>query len=301
VSRIEVFVAETLRMAVPYVACGLGAVISERAGVINVAFEGTLVVSGLASAIAAIATGSASAGLLSGILVGAAFCALHGALVTRARVDMIVSGIALNIIAFGAARVALRVLYDSASNSPRVPGFGGPFAKLEGASPLFQVILEPVALIVFLVVLLSSPLLERTRFGLRVRAVGETPEAAVAVGVPALRVKLAAAALSGAIAGLGGAHLVLDEHHFDAGMSGGRGFIALAAVILGAWKPLPVSFACLGFAALEATQIALQDVLPVPPELIQLIPYLATLVALAAVAHRAKRVNSGPEAFNSDR
>lgn len=277
--RIEVFVAETLRMAVPYVACALGAVATERAGLINIALEGTLVISGLTGAAVAIAVGSAWAGLVAAFVSGALFCLAHALLVTRAKVDAIVSGLALNIMAFGGSRVALRLLYDSASNSPHVPGFGA-----AAESPLLRVVLDPAFLLVLLAVPLLTWLLGRTRFGLRLRASGDGPVAAEAAGIVVSRVQLAASTLCGGLAALGGAHLVFDHHHFDAGMSGGRGFIALAAVLLGRHIPAGAALACVGFAALEATQIAVQDLARVPPELVQLLPYLATLVLLGSVA-----------------
>jgi simple sugar transport system permease protein len=167
------------------------------------------------------------------------------------------------------------VLYDSASNSPKVPGFG-----LEVASPIVRVLADPVVLLLALVFGAVSTMLVRTRFGLHLRASGEGPDAARAAGVDVASVRIAASTLAGAIAAIGGAHLVFDQHHFDAGMSGGRGFIALAAVILGGWRPGRAALACLGFAALEATQIALQDAVKVPPELVQMLPYAATLVVL---------------------
>ena len=275
-SRAVVFVAETLRMAAPYAACGLAAVVTERAGVVNVALEGVLIISGLGATAGAVASGSAVVGLVTGLIAGAAFSALHGVLVVKGRVDAIVSGIALNVIAYGFARVLLRVLYDSASNSPKVPGFG-----LELASPIARVLVDPVVLLLAVTFGLVPVMLGRTRFGLHLRASGEGPDAARAAGVDVARVRIVASTLAGAIAAIGGAHLVFDQRHFDAGMSGGRGFIALAAVILGGWRPGPAALACLGFAALEATQIALQDAVKIPPELVQMLPYLATLLVLA--------------------
>lgn len=282
-SRAEVFVAETLRMAAPYVACGLGAVITERAGLVNVAFEGTLIVSALAGACLGLVSGSAVVGLAGAIAAGAAFCFLHGALVGRGRVDAIVSGIALNIIAYGLSRFVLRVAYDSASNSPKVPPLGA-----ELASPLLRVALHPAFLLVVLAAFGVAWTLSRTRFGLRLRATGENPEAARAAGIPTATIRLAAASLSGAVAGLGGAHLVFDQRHFDVGMSGGRGFIALAAVILGRWRPGATVLACLGFSALEAAQIAVQDVARVPSEVVQMIPYVVTLGLLAGIGRAAR-------------
>jgi simple sugar transport system permease protein len=281
--RIEVFVAETIRMAVPYVACGLASVVTERAGVVNIGLEGCLALSGLGAAAAAIGTGSVAAGLVAGLVVGVAYCLLHGALVLRARVDAIVSGVALNLGAFGLARVVLRVLYDSASNSPKLPP-----STLGVGSALGRVLLEPVLPLLLGALVLVSLGLDRTRLGLRLRAVGDDPRSAEAAGVEVERVQLVASGLAGLICGLGGAHLVLDQRGYDAGMSGGRGFLALAAAIVGRHRPWPTALACLGFAALEATQIALQDSTRWPPELVQLLPFVATLGLLATSRRRAR-------------
>jgi simple sugar transport system permease protein len=130
--------------------------------------------------------------------------------------------------------------------------------------------------------------LSRTRFGLRVRAVGENPAAAAAVGLHVVRVRLAALAVSGAIGALGGIHLAFDQHRFESGMSGGRGYIALAAVILSGWRAGRAALACLAFAALEATQILLQSEKLIAHEVVQMLPYAATLVVLAFAAGRAR-------------
>src|SRR5262249_30693990 len=128
--------------------------------------------------------------------------------------------------------------------------------------------------------------LYKTRFGLRARASGEDPQAAASVGVPVERVRVAAVVVGGAICGLGGAALAFDQHQFQSGMSGGRGFIALAAVILSGWRPARAVLACVAFAALDALQIVLQDQARVPHEIVEMFPYVATLAALFAIGLR---------------
>ena len=130
-------------------------------------------------------------------------------------------------------------------------------------------------------------LLYRTPFGLRVRAVGEKPEAAATLGVPVARVRWSAVALSGVLAGLAGAYLALDQHQFTDGMTAGRGFIALAAVIFGRWDPRRVALACVLFAAAEAFQIQLQGAQVIPSQFVEMIPYVLTIVALAGVVGRS--------------
>ncbi|MCS6899250.1 MAG: ABC transporter permease [Myxococcales bacterium] len=271
--QLTTFVAEAIRMAVPYMACGLGAVLTERSGVVNIGLEGALGVSALCAAVGAIATGSGLVGLGAGVSGGAFYCLLHGVLVVRARVDAMVSGIALTMAAYGGGRVALRLLYGSASNSPKVPGLPG----LESTSAVLRVVSEPALLVFGVAAGMLVLVLERTRLGLRLRASGDNEAAAEAAGVEVGATRLWASVLSGVACGLGGVHMVFDQRQYDAGMTGGRGFLALAAAILGRHRPGATLLACGGFAALEAAQIAWQDSLKLAPELVRLLPFVATM------------------------
>ncbi len=280
--------AQTLRMAVPYVCAGLGGVWSERSGVVNIALEGILLASALGGVVVHVATGSAWAGVLAGALVGAGIGLVHALIVVRGRVDAIVSGIAINLAAAGGTRFVLRSLYDSSSNSPPVDGFRSTLlGGAGGGALLVRTLVDPLTIATALLVVASGWMLYRTRLGLRVRACGEDPVAAASVGVDVPRVRLLAVSLGGAICGLGGVALAYDEHQFQSGMSGGRGFIALAAVILSGWRPGRAAAACLAFAALDAAQILVQDQARAASGYIaQMLPYIATLVALWAIARR---------------
>ena len=200
--------------------------------------------------------------------------AVHALASVRLKADQVVVGVALNLLAVGATRFFLRYAFDSSSNSPRVPGFAD-----AAANPVVWAGLAALPLVALV--------LYRTPFGLRLRAAGEKPEAAVSLGVAVPRVQWAAVLLSGALAGLGGAYLALDQHQFTDGMSAGRGFIALAAVIFGRWDPRRVAVACLLFAAAETAQIRLQGTGVVPSQFVEMIPYVLTIVALAGVVGRA--------------
>jgi ABC-type uncharacterized transport system permease subunit len=281
-------VAQTVRMAVPYACAGLGGVWSERSGVVNIALEGILLAGGLGGVVAHVATGSAWAGVAAGALVGAAVGALHALVVVRGRVDAIVSGIAINLAAAGGTRFVLRALYESSSNSPPVEGFrSAMLAGGGGGGLLARTLLDPLTLATIALAVATAWSLQKTRFGLRVRACGEDPRAAASVGVDVKRVRLVAVSLGSAVCGLGGVALAFDQHQFQSGMSGGRGFIALAAVILSGWRPGRAVAACLAFAALDAMQIVAQDqVRAASGYLVQVLPYAATLVALWAIARR---------------
>lgn len=276
--------AQTLRMAVPYVCAGLGGVWSERSGVVNIALEGTLLAGALGGIVAHIATGNALAGVAAGAAVGAAVGALHALVVVRGRVDAIVSGLAINFVAAGGTRVLLRALYDSSTNSPSVRGFPAVVGGPSGPALLARTLLDPLAVMAAALVAWTVWTMGHTRFGLRVRACGEDAAAASSVGVDVARVRLMAVALGSGMAGLGGVALAYDLHGFQSGMSGGRGYIALAAVILSGWRPGRAAVACVAFAALDATQILVQDLARDAAYVLQALPYAATLLALWVIA-----------------
>jgi simple sugar transport system permease protein len=281
--------AETLRIATPYACAAVGGVLAERSGVVHIGLEGVLLVSAFASVATAHATGSAAAGLLAGVALGAAVSVGHALLTERARVHAVVSGIALNLLAMAGTRLALRGLYDSASNSPSIEAFRlGPTGS-SGLALLGRVLADPVSLLALAAIVATPWLLAKTRLGLRIRACGENPSAAVASGIDVTRVRLSALALSGAVCALGGIHLAFDQHRFESGMSNGRGFIALAAVVVSGWRAGRAAIACVAFGALEALQIVLQDQARKTSigDLVQLLPYVATLVVLAVGAGRA--------------
>ncbi len=272
--------AAVLRISVPYVLGALGGVWSERSGVIDIGLEGMLLAGAFCATLGAFFSHSAVGGLGAGMAGGAALAALYALLVLRFRGDQIVCGVALNLFADGATRFLLKDVFGSSSNSPVISAWG-------------QLTL-PIVVATIALLLLSHVWLGRTRLGLRVRAVGEHPQAAASLGVRVARVRWTAVLLGGALAGLGGAWLAADQHQFVAGMSNGRGYIALAAVIFGGWRPLPAALAALLFGFAEAGQIALQAAgVGFPAWLVQMAPYLLTMVALAA---RSQSVGARPPA-----
>lgn len=288
--------AQTIGASVPYVLAAQGGVISERSGVVNIALEGTLLSGALAAVVVAHATGSAWLGVVGGAAAGGLVGIIHALLVVKGRVDAIVSGIALNLAAAGGSRVVLRALYDSSSNSPSIPGFrfgseltsrGGAIVRALG-SPLFIAAVVTTLAMVFL--------MRRTRFGLQVRASGESPFATASAGVDVARIRITAVVLGGALAGLGGAALGFELHQFQSGMSGGRGFIALAAVIIAGWRPGRAALACAAFASLDALEGALQGASRTLHDVVGMLPYVATLFALGALSFRKGAWFAGPPA-----
>jgi general nucleoside transport system permease protein len=277
------FLIQTLRIAVPYLFAAAGGIVSERSGIIALTLEGFMLTGAFCAALGSYYSGSPWVGILAGMAGGLLAGLLHALATIRYRADQVVVGIAMNLLVVGVTRFFLRLAFDSSSNSPRVPGFGG----AQVGSGVLSSLANPLVWLGLVTMVLIGWLLYRTPFGLRVRAAGEKPEAALSVGVPVRRVRWQAVAVSGICAALGGTYLALDQHQFTDGMTAGRGFIALAAVIFGKWDPKRVTIACLLFAAAETMQIRLQSLQLVPSQFVEMIPYVLTIVALAGVVGRA--------------
>jgi general nucleoside transport system permease protein len=271
------FWAQVLRITVPYALTALGGTFCERSGVIDIALEGKLLFGAFGGALGAYYGGGVLTGALAGVAAGVAVSALYALAVVHFRADQIVAGVAINLLAYGLTRYLLKLIFGSTANSPTTPGFAG--GLLGNPILWFTIVLCALAWVV----------LARTRFGLRLRAIGDHPEAADTLGVSVPRVRWAAVLIAGALAGLGGAWLALDNHSFVAEMSAGRGYIALAAVIMGGWRPLWAAAACLLFGFAEALQHNLAaSQIGLPAELVEAFPYVLTMIALAGFIGRSR-------------
>ena len=267
-------VMSTLRLATPLVLAALGGLFSERAGVINIALEGTMLAGAFAAAAVTYATGSPWVGLLSGMAAGVLIAAIHAVACIRYKADQVVSGTAINILMFGVPGFLSGALFLSSGSTPQLPK--------EQLIPYAPMVMAA------LLVPLTWYVLYRTPFGLRLRSVGENPEAADAAGVSVASIRYAGVLLSGVLAGIGGAYLSIGQSSlFTRNMTSGRGFIALAALIFGKWRPVQTMLACLLFGFTEAVSIQMQGVvkLPsgedIPVQFIQIVPYVLTIVVLA--------------------
>ena len=271
------FLIQVLRISGPYGLAALAGTFSELGGVVNIALEGILLSGALGATLATHWTGNPWIGILAGIGAGMLLSCLHAWAALRHRVDQIVSSLACNFLAAGLCRFILKLVFHSTSNSSRVeglPDWGG---------------LDPFLVLFFVIVGLCQWIVYRTRFGLRLRAVGEHPQAAESLGISVLAMRFKGVLLSGTLAGLGGDWLALEQHQFTDGMSGGRGYIALTAVVFGKWNPLGAALAALLFGAAEAVQIQPQTAgVQIPTQLVQMIPYVLTIVVLAGVIGRAR-------------
>jgi len=294
------FLAAAVRISVPYALAAMGAALSERGGVICIALEGIMLMGALGYTVGAHWTGDPWAGVGAALLAGALMAWLHAEATVRFRADQITSGLGLNLLAAGLSRLVLVRVFDSSSNSARVEGlpqWSLPWiSDVPGVGALLG---SPLVLVTIALVFLVQRLLFRTVFGLRLRATGERPEASATLGLSVTRIRFAGVLACGLLAGLAGAYLASEQHSFTDNMTGGRGYIALAAMIVGKWNPVGAAAACLMFGAAEALQIRLQGS-AFPSELLQALPYLVTMLVLAgfigrAVAPRAVGVPYDPE------
>jgi general nucleoside transport system permease protein len=265
---IVIFFLQTLRIAVPYLLTSLGATYSERSGVINLALEGLIIFGAFGAAIGQFFTGSAAIGILTAMLFGALVGALHAYITITLQANQIVSGVAINILAIGVTKFFLRVIFGSASNSDRIEGIDVP-----------SILLDPIFLFTLLAIAATQFIFFKTPYGLRLRAVGENAEAAASLGINVSKMRYSAVVISGVLAALAGAFLVFQQHSFTDGLSAGRGYISLAAMIIGKWLPLGAAAASLLFAFTETVQLNLQSA-AIPTQLVQALPYIITLLVL---------------------
>ncbi|MBO1435602.1 ABC transporter permease [Meiothermus sp. CFH 77666] len=282
----------TLRQAAPLLLTSLGGLFSERSGVVNIALEGMILFGAAAAAITVnrieVATGGLEAfwipwvGLLAGAAVGGLVGLVHAIASIKYRADQIVSGTAINIAALGAPSIVLQVLYNNTSTSQEVQN-RLPNVDLGPSSVSILVIFA------FLLVPVVWWVLFKTPWGLRLRAVGEHPEAAETMGVNVIRMRYTAVILSGVLAGIAGAYLSIGFlNQFIRAMSAGAGFIALAALIFGKWHPFGVLGATLLFGFAQALAIQLQGGDILPATIVQALPFILTMLVLAGFIGRSR-------------
>ena len=272
--------ASALRLGVPVAICALGALWSERSGVINIGLEGMMMIGAFWGAAGAYWYGPA-AGILLALAAGMLTALLHAAVTVHGRVDQIISGVAVNILAYGLNRLFGYRFFNMAASSPEVPGLPELFA---GGSEMSWLI--PLTLVLTGA---SWLVLARTGFGLQLQAVGENPAAADSVGISVSAYRYAGVLICGAFAGLAGAYLSIEHTGmYVEGMTQGRGFIALAAMIVGNWNPLGVMGASLLFGLFDAVSFRAVQNSFVPYQFVRMAPYVLTLAALAGLRGKTR-------------
>lgn len=269
------FFLQTLRITIPYLLPSLGAVFSEKGGVINIALEGILLTGAFFTTVGTFYTGSIIIGIFSGALAGLLISLIHAYVSISLKANQIVSGIAINILALGMTKFFCKLIFSSSSNSARIPG-------LETLNLPFN----PFMVFSVLIIIISFITIYKTRFGLRLRASGENPEAADTLGINVNKIRYIGVLISGVLGGLGGSWLAFEQHSFTDGMSAGRGYIALAAMIIGKWNPVGAAAACLLFGFAESFSLQFQGS-GIPTQFIQMLPYVLTIIVLAGFIGKA--------------
>jgi Uncharacterized ABC-type transport system, permease component len=296
----------TIRLATPLVLAAFAALYGERAGVVDIGLEGKMLAGAFFSAAVAYSTGNPWLGLLVAIGASVVLSLIHGFACITHHGNQVVSGMAINILVAGLAPTLAYAWFQQGGQTPLLPGSARlPQIHLPGVEalapipvlgPVYRELIDDTNVLIWLTVLVviaTHWVLRRTRFGLRLRAVGENPAAVDTAGISVTRLRYQAVIITGVLTGMAGAYLsTAHGAGFVRDMTAGKGYLALAALIFGKWRPWPTLFACLLFAFTDAVQVRLQGVpLPVvgviPVQFIQMLPYVLTVLLLAGFVGKA--------------
>ncbi|EAU46030.1 ABC transporter permease [Salipiger bermudensis] len=309
----------TVRLATPLLFACLAGLFSERSGVVDIGLEGKMLAAAFASAAVAAVTGSVWLGLLAGIVSATLMSAIHGLASITFRGNQLISGVAINFLASGLTVLIAQSWFGQGGRTPSLIGGGRftgitlPFAEaLSGVpviGPIYAELISGHSILVyvaFLMVPLSWFILYRTRFGLRLRAVGEAPEAVDTAGVSVIGLRYAAIAICGLLCGLAGAYLATGlQAGFVREMTAGRGYIALAALIFAKWRPWYALWACLLFGLLQAVALRYQNIdlgaFTVPVQVMDALPYILTVIILAGFVGKAIPPRASGEPYLKER
>jgi ABC-type uncharacterized transport system permease subunit len=275
ISFLAYFLAKGLEISSPIAFAALGGVFSERSGVVNIALEGIMGVTALTLVWGAITFQSVWVGLFVAVLTGVLMSLIHAVVTVTFKVDHVVSGVAINVFSIGLSRFLCQSFFGAETQSKLNPYL---FPRLFGVNSLAFWLIPVVAIAGFV--------LYRTVFGLRLRSVGENPEAADTLGVNVTAMRYAGVLISGALCGVASATLFADK--WITGMVAGRGFIALAAVIFGRWDPLGAVLASLLFGYADTFRIIFESKIPIPSQFVQMFPYVLAVVVLAGLVGKSR-------------
>jgi len=286
------FLATSLRLSIPIIFAAVGGVLSERSGVFNIALEGCILGGAFGAAVGAFLTGMPMGGLVIGLLVAGGAGLILAGLAVGLGINQLVAGIAINILMVGLTSFLARLILGAEATST-LPGFHPMAIPGLSAIPVIGPVLfnqDFLTYLMYLTVPFAWWFLYKTPWGLNVRAIGDYPIAADSAGISVPLVRTAAVVASCMLAGLGGCYLVLSQVFvFTEHMSAGKGFIALAALILGRWNPLGAFLACIFFGFSDALQLRLQFNSPdVPYQLFSMVPFLASFLALVFFAGKVR-------------
>lgn len=309
----------SVRLAVPLLLACLAGLYSERAGIFDIGLEGKMLAAAMFSAALAAITGSVWLGLLAGIAASLVLSAIHGLASITFRGNQLISGVAINFLAAGLTVLVAQDWFKQGGRTPplqdggRFEGitlpFAGAMADVPVLGPIYSELLSGHSILVYLAFLAVPAtwyLLFRTRFGLRLRAVGENPAAVDTAGISVVRLRFGAVAIAGVLCGVAGAYLSTSlQAEFVKDMTAGRGFIALAALIFAKWRPWHALWATLLFGFLQAIALRYQDIdlggLTIPVQFMDALPYILTVVILAGFVGKAVPPRAGGEPYVKER
>jgi ABC-type uncharacterized transport system permease subunit len=282
------FLSQVLRLFTPYYLGASAANFSERGGVINISIEGFMISSAFSYGLFSVLTGNIMIGFFAAIIVNLVFSVLFSLFTVKLKINQIVAGVGFNLLMAGLSKFFIVLIFNSSSNTPRfdklpVIGF------LEVIPFVGEILSDYIILFSFALVIISNFILFKTKFGLRLRSAGENPEAGESLGVKVRMYKMYGILICGFLSALAGIWLASNQNSYSDGMIAGRGYIALAAMIIGKWKPTNIFFACLMFAFFEALEISLQiSGVDIPSQLIQMLPYAITILVLIGFIGKTK-------------
>lgn len=309
----------TIRLSTPLLLACLAGMYSERSGVFDIGLEGKMLAAAFAAGAIAAVTGSAWLGLLAALAVSIMTALLQGAAAISLKGNQLIAGVAINMLAAGLTTFLGQQWFRQGGRTPQLSGDGRfgtinlPFAQeLSGVpviGPIYSELISGHYILVyvaFLAVPITAYVLYRTRFGLRLRAVGENPKAVDTAGISVVKLRYQAVLITGLLCGLAGAYFSIAQGSgFGNNMTAGKGFIALAALIFAKWKPVPAMFTCLLFGFLDALQIRLQGAsfggIEIPVQAIQALPYVLTVVLLAGFIGKAVGPKAGGVPYTKER
>ena len=282
------FLSQVLRLFTPYYLGASAANFSERGGVINISIEGFMISSAFSYGLFSVLTGNIMIGFFAAIIVNLLFSVLFALFTVKLKINQIVAGVGFNLLMAGLSKFFIVLIFKSSSNTPRfdklpVIGF------LKGIPYVGDILSDYIILFSFALVVISNFILFKTKFGLRLRSTGENPVAGESLGVKVRMYKMYGIFICGFLSALAGIWLASNQNSYSDGMIAGRGYIALAAMIIGKWKPTNIFFACLMFAFFEALEISLQiSGIDIPSQLIQMLPYAITILVLIGFIGKTK-------------
>ncbi len=286
----------TIRVSIPIAFAALGGTLSERSGIINMGLEGTMLMGAFFGVVGSYISGNPWVGLLVAMFAGALVGLLHGLLTIKFKCEHVLAGVGINVLASGLTSVLLQMIWNAKGKSSEVASFSMIKLPVINQIPVIKDIIGEVSpLLIVLIVCVIGVwfLMYRTVFGLRARVIGENPKAAGSMGINVYRTQYICVVLCGVLAAIGGAYMSIgDIHLFSREMTAGRGFIALAVVIFGGWHPVGAMLGSLLFGLAQSLQYRLQSG-SVPPQLVQMLPYVATLLVLFFASGKKSR---GPAA-----